>query len=138
MGRTNSLAAALAAECQAITGVATASAYPVDSIPTTPFMYVGPPKLTQVPGTWEERVYTFPLHYMVARVTEAQDQQTVNDALDLVLDAFRTGITAGGLAVSVLITAADTDRFYTLNGTDYQSIDFEVFVQVMQAGGYTS
>ena len=138
-GLTNQIAAALAVEAAAISGVTGASATPVNSIPDTPYVYIGPPRVQQVPGSWESRIYTFPMHYLVARVSgdEAADQAVINDALDAVLNAWRTGVTLGGLGIAEIV-AADGDKFYTVATQEYQSVDFDVRVSVYGAGGYTA
>lgn len=138
-GLTNQIATALAAEAQAVTGIASASSVPVESVPNTPFIYIGPAKLTQIGGSWEEREYHFVMHLLIARVgSEDRDQVAIDDLLDLVLNAFRNGITLGiAGVVSALLVAADTDKFYTIGTMDYQSIDFDVSVTVMSGQTYT-
>jgi hypothetical protein len=137
-GLTNQIASAVAAIAAGVAGVAGASPVPVDSVPNTPFVYLGPPKWTQVGGSWETREYRFPMHYLIVRVgSEDRDQTAINDALDLMDAAFRSGITLGGIATSTLLLAADTDKFYDIGSASYQSIDFDVQVIVMSAQTYT-
>ena len=135
MGLTNQLSVALAAEVASIAGIATAST-PVDSIPETPFLYVGDNKGNLIGGSWEEKHYVFQLHCAITRVTEDRDQQAINDLLDQIIAAFRTGIYLGGLGIAQLLTW-DTAKFFTLGETDYQSIDFDCEVFVYSAQTYT-
>lgn len=136
MGLTNDLATALEAEISGITSIAAHSSTPVDAIPQTPFLYVGPPKGTILGGSWEEREYHFPMRCAIGRTTEDRDQIVVNDLLDLIVAAFRTGISLGALAASALVLTFDTDTFFTLGAADYQAILFEVQVIVMSGQTY--
>lgn len=138
-GLTNQIATGLAAEVSSLTGIVARSATPVDTIPNAPFWYVGPPKLMSVAGSWEQRSYNFPLHLLVAMTDSSdRDQVAINDFLDLTLNAFRTGITLSvATVVSAEIKAADTDKFYTLDTQEYQSIDFDCLVTCMGPASYT-
>jgi hypothetical protein len=138
-GLTNQIATGLVTEVAGVTGIVATAATPVDAVPGTPFYYVGPPKLVQIGGQWEQRIYNFPLHLMIARLsTEDRDQVTINDLMDLTLNAFRTGITlAVSGVISAEIKAADTDKFYELGGVTYQSVDFDCLVTVGQPATYT-
>lgn len=139
-GLTNNIATALATAAATTPSVTGASAVPIEGVPGTPYIYVGPPKIQITPGSWDTRIYQFPMHYLIARVAEPIDQTAINDALDAVLTVFRTGITLGltNPQPIALIVAADTDKFYSLDGTDYQSIDFTVAVEVYGPQSYTA
>jgi hypothetical protein len=134
-GLTNQLATALAAEVAAIAGLTTA-ATPVDSLPTTPFLYVGPSKGTIIGGSTEELVYMFPLHCLIGRASEDRDQYAINELLDQIIAAFRTGMYLGGLAIAELL-AFDTDKFYEVDQVSCQSVDLDCRVTRITAQTYT-
>lgn len=137
-GLTNQLATALAAWGAGISGVVGASATPVSTIPGTPYITVNAPRVTITGGSWETVEYDFPFWYLLERTAdEAVQQVQVNDALDLIVAAFRSGISLGGLAVSAEGHTADTDKFAKLGATEYQVIEFHVTVTVMQPETYT-
>lgn len=139
-GQTNQIAVALAAIGGSVAGVNGSSPVPVDTIPSTPYFLVGPPKWTQVGGSWEVREYHYLCRLLIARLsTEDRDQTAINDLLDLVDAAFRSGITLGGAltVASTLILSANTDKFYAVGTQEYQSIDMDVQVIVMSGQTYT-
>jgi hypothetical protein len=75
----------------------------------------------------------------VARVKSAdREQSTVNDTLDLFLTGWRTGITLSALVTEAIIKSWDTDRFYSVNGEDWQAIDLVIGVEVERAASYTA
>ena len=142
-GVTNLIAQAIETQAAAVANVAGHSSLPVDAIPQTPFVYVGGPRIRFVPGSWDQRLYLFPMHYMIARIgNESIEQSAINDANDLMVAGFRNGVNLGSFnaalsgAIGWLI-AADTDKFYTLNATEYQSIDYDVSVEFYSAQTYT-
>lgn len=140
-GLTNNIAESLRVAAATVPNVQNTAATPVESVPGTPFIYVGPPKLTQIiPGSWDTRIYAIPLIYLVQRVREDADQTMINEALDSVLSTFRNGITLGLLNPQPIaeIRAADTDKFYSVGGADYQGIEFTVVVEVYGPQSYTA
>lgn len=140
MGTTNTTATNLASALAAISGVRGASSVPPDTIPGTPYCVVGAPKGKLTPGSWEIIEYTFPVDYLIARTSsEDRDQKTINDALDAVIAAFRSGITLSGAVDYALIDTFDTEKFYKGPGNeDYQSIQFTVQVLVATGETYTA
>jgi hypothetical protein len=107
------------------------SSVPVNTVPDTPYVYVGPPRIASTLGSWTILEYHFPLHYLLARLSgdEAVDQAAINDALDLVLAQFTLGITLGiAGVVSAEIKTGDTDKFYTIGTQQYQAVDLDVVV----------
>lgn len=140
-GLTNNIASALATAAAAITHVENTSPTPVDAVPATPFVWIGPPKIAQItPGSWDTRIYAFTMNYIIQRVREDADQLQLNDAIEDVLTAFRTGITLGLINPQPIaeIRAVDSDKFWSLGGTDYQGIEFTVVVEVYGPQSYTA
>lgn len=138
-GQTNQIAAGLLIQVSTLTGIRGVSSTPVDSVTETPFFYVGGPKLVSIGGSWEQRMFSFPLHLVITRdADEGRDQQIINDWLDLCLNAFRTGITLGVAGVvSAEIRSGDTENFASYAGSNYQAILFDCLVTVMGPAAYT-
>jgi hypothetical protein len=139
-GLHNTIAAQLAANALTVTGMKGSSATPVDQIPDIPYTVVGPPagQLLQ-PGSWERLLIAFPMRTYVARVDDSKRvQATVNDFLDVFLSTFRLGITLGGNVTEAVLRTWNTNVFYTLNGEEFQVIDWQVAVEVERAAGYTA
>lgn len=137
-GLTNQLATNMAAVVAGVAGMAGASPVQLDFIPNTPYAYIGPPKWSQVGGSWEVREYRFPLHILLARTATADREQTaINDLLDLVDATFRTNVTLSGLATSTLLLTADTDLYEDVGGETYILISCDVQVMCMSGQSYT-
>lgn len=138
-GLHNQIAAGIEADAAAVAGISQHSPVPVDNIPSTPFAVVGPPKGTMVaPGAWEVMSLQYPLRIYYARNTSDLDQTALNDFVDLFIAQFRLGVTlAVAGVVAAQLTTWDTGKFYDVNGSTFQAIDFTVSVEVARAATYT-
>lgn len=138
-GLHNLVANALAADAAAVAGVIGSSAVPVDSLPNTPFVVVGPPRGQITTGSWERLFIVFPMHLFYGRLSSAdRDQVAINDLLDLFIAQFRTGITMGVAGVvEAVIASWDTNKEQDVAGESYQLIEFQVSVEVDRPASYT-
>lgn len=139
-GLHNLVATALAADAAAVTGISGASPAPLETLPGTPYVVIGPPRGSIVTGSWERLFIFYPMHLFYARVqTPALDQVAINDLLDLFIAQFRTGITMGVAGVvEVVIASWDTNKEMAVGDMDYQLIEFVVSVEVDRPASYTS
>ena len=138
-GLHNQIAAGIEADAAAVAGITQHSPVPVDNIPSTPFAMVGSPKGTMLaPGSWEVFTLQFPLQIFYARNTADLDQTALNDFVDLFISQFRLGVTlAVAGVVAAQIVSWDTGKYYNVDGSTFQAIDFTVAVEVARAATYT-
>jgi hypothetical protein len=138
-GLHNLVAQGLAADAAAVAGIQGASATPVDALPATPFVVIGPPRGSMVGGSWERLFLIYPMHLFFIRAASAdRDQVAINDFCDLFITGFRTGITLGVAGVvEALIASWDTNKEQDVNGDTYQLIEFVVSVEVDRPASYT-
>ncbi len=138
-GLHNLVAQGLAADAALVAGVQGSSATPVDGLPVTPFVVIGPPRGSITPGSWERLFITYPMHLFFIRAASAdRDQVAINDFLDLFITGFRAGITLGVAGVvEAVIASWDTNKEQDVGGETYQLIEFAVSVEVDRAATYT-
>jgi hypothetical protein len=143
MGLSSGIAAAIAARVAAINGVRGCASTEVDTIPSSPYGSVGLPTYTVSPGSWERQVIRWPVRVFVARV---QDEPRVTtsayDVADGLVVAMRTGVSGGtalaaaGL-VAMVVESIDLDRFYSIGGEDYHTVEAVVATTVAHGATYT-
>lgn len=138
-GLHNLVATALATDAAAVTGIAGSSPTPIETLPGTPYVVIGPPRGQIVTGSWERMFLVYPMHLFYARVQNPNlDQTSLNDYCDLFITQFRTGITMGVAGVvEAVIASWDTNKEMTVGDEDYQLIEFLVSVEVDRAATYT-
>ena len=138
-GLHNLVATALAADASAVATISGASATPVDTLPNTPYVVIGPPRGTIITGSWERLFIVYPMHLFYARTSTAdRDQVALNDLVDLFISGFRTGITQGVAGVvEAVIASWDTNKVQDVGGESYQLVEFLICVEVDRAATYT-
>jgi hypothetical protein len=131
--------AALTVKVAAIAGVVGSSAYHPDSIPNTPYFTFGMPRGRLVAGSWEMGEFTLPMRCYYARMSD--DPTTAANLLpfvQLVISAFRSGITISGLVTEVHLATWDTNVYASVANETYQAIDFSLLVTVYNSASYTA
>jgi len=129
---------ALRVKVAAIAGVKGSSAYHPDTIADTPYATFGMPKGRLVSGSWEMGEFTLPMRIYYARLSD--DPTTAANLLpfvQLVITAFRTGVTLAQLITEVHVATWDTDVYQKIGDETYQCIDFSLVVTVFQSASYT-
>ena len=137
---TTQVAQYIATTAGAISGMNGSSAFPVDSIPTTPYTVVGPHTGTlPQPGSWEQRILYYPVRCYVARIAgSTYDQQPVNTMVDNFITAFRSGITHSAGVTQIIIQSWNTGLFEVIGNETYQVVDFTFRVDIFQSATYTA
>lgn len=136
----NDIAGFIANKAAGISGVRGASPNSIDTIPGTPWAYVGAVHQGSIiPGSWERTRMDYPLRLLIARTADAaRNDQTVNSFVASFIAAFRSQGTESATVASTVITYFSTDYSETVGGEDYDGIEFTVEVVVNSAVGYTA
>ncbi len=136
---TQAIAAAVAAKTAAVTGMRGASANTINALPASPWAVVGNHRGTFEAGAFEEMTYTFTMHTFVERTgDDDQTQATVNDLLDAIIAAFRSGITLGTTVAQTRITAWNTDLYQETATAKYQVLETTLEILVKSGRTYTA
>lgn len=134
---TNDIASDLAAQCTNI--VRAVSPVPVDGIGPSPFAMVADHEGTIEPGNWERIDYLFPVNVYVERTADdARTAETLNDLLDALIAAFRTGIKLAGTVSQALLIGWKTDAYTETETARYKVLQLTVRVTVAQGRAYTA
>ena len=130
----------IATTAAATSGMTGASAFPLDSIPNTPYTVVGPHTGTlPAPGSWEQRVLYYPVRVYLTRLPKSDDVQSLaNTTVDNFIAAFRSGITHSAGVTQIIIQSWNTGLFEEVAGEVYQVVDFTFRVDIFQSATYTA